>query len=293
VPLPVFLLAAGFGTRLRPLTTHLPKPLLPIGDRPALAHILAAVRPVASRLVANAHHRADDLRAFLERESPDVLPSVEAEILGTAGGLERAGDLLGAGDVLVWNGDIFTDLGATELMAAHTEPALATLAVAPLPAGEGTVGVNAEGCVVRLRKETTMPGEVRGGSFLGVHVVGSGLRKRLPKKGCLVGDVYLPALRRGERLAAFDAGHVVWHDIGTLADYAAANFAWLGSRQAWVSEDAHVAPGVTFQSTLVGRGAEAQGQGALTRCIVWPGARAVAPLEGAVVAPWGVTAFSG
>jgi NDP-sugar pyrophosphorylase family protein len=77
VAIPVFLLAAGLGTRLRPLTDELPKPLLPVGDRPALAHIVARIRPVASRIVANAHHRAGELRAYLAASAPDVLVSEE------------------------------------------------------------------------------------------------------------------------------------------------------------------------------------------------------------------------
>jgi NDP-sugar pyrophosphorylase family protein len=76
----VFLLAAGLGTRLRPLTDWLPKPLLPVGDEPALAHILAQVRALEGPIVANVHHRAADLRAFLG--GTGVLVSEEARILG-------------------------------------------------------------------------------------------------------------------------------------------------------------------------------------------------------------------
>jgi mannose-1-phosphate guanylyltransferase len=225
--IPVFILAAGFGTRLRPLTDTLPKPLLLIGDRPALSHVLDAVRPVATVIVANAHHRAAELRAYVATSAPYVRLSEEPRILGTAGGLRAAGALLGPGAVLVWNGDILSSLDAASLVSSHAaSQARATLAVRPLANGEGNVGMDVDGRIVRLRRETTAPGELRGGAFLGVHVVGQELRDALPEEGCLIGDLYLPALREGQTLRAFEAPDVEWHDIGTLPEYDAARAAW-------------------------------------------------------------------
>jgi mannose-1-phosphate guanylyltransferase len=293
----VFLLAAGLGTRLRPLTDWLPKPLLPVGDRPALEHILPHVRALAGPIVANAHHRAPDLRAFLAASAPDVAVSEEPRILGTAGGLRQAEGLLGSGAVLVWNGDILAALNAGAVASAHadSEAREATLVVSPMPAGEGNVGTDAAGRVVRLRRETVREGEVSGGAFLGVHVVGEGLRARLPQEGCLVGDVYLPALRAGQTLRTFPAKDVGWRDIGTLGDYEAACFAWLRARarRAFVGARAVVSPGVILRECIVGRGATVAGEGRLERCIVWPGAIATAPCASSVVTPWGVVPFKG
>ena len=287
MPLAVFLLAAGLGTRLRPLTTYIPKPLLPVGDRPALAHILDRVRPLGGPLVANAHHLAPDLPAFLAASAPDVRVSEEPTLLGTAGGLRQAARLLGPGDILVWNGDILASLDAEALVAAHeASDAAATLAVRMLNAGEGNVGIDASGKVVRLRRETTTPGEARGGAFLGIHVVGAQLRGGLPAEGCLVGDVYLPVLRAGGTLRAFDVGEVAWDDIGTLEDYAQANASWLRLHapegESFVGEGARVAPGVTLRRSIVGAGACVEGAGSLERCVVWP----VRPSARRAWTPW-------
>src|SRR5512141_1768551 len=90
-------LCAGLGTRLRPLTEERAKPMVPIGDRPALAHVIARVRlALASRVVVNVHHRPEDVRAWAEPEN--IAVSHERELLGTAGGVARAGVLLGEGD---------------------------------------------------------------------------------------------------------------------------------------------------------------------------------------------------
>ena len=298
MPTAVFLLAAGLGTRLRPLTACLPKPLLPIGDRPALEHILGRVRPVGGTVVVNAHHLASELRTFLESSAPNARVSEEARILGTAGGLHAARTLLGSGAVLVWNGDILSSLDPAALVAAHASraDAEATLAMRRLPSGEGNIGLDGTGRVVRLRRETTGPGEILGGSFLGIHVVGERLRERLPEEGCLVGDVYLPALRAGQTLRAFEVDDgVAWHDIGTLKDYADANFAWLAKSggEAFVGEGATVANGVTLRRCIVGRGACIEGEGVLERCIVWPGARVMAPASSVVATTHGLVPLTG
>jgi mannose-1-phosphate guanylyltransferase len=284
--LPVMVLAAGLGTRLRPLTEHCAKPLVPVGDRPALAHVLDSLREAgATRIVVNAHHHATQVRAFVEGfgAGAGVALSEETELLGTAGGIARAAPLLGEGDVLVWNGDILADLDVRSLVAEHKAPSEATLLVQPLPAGRGPVGVDADGRVVRLRKDR-FGDEATGGDFLGIHVLGRRLRARLPASGGLVEDVLVPAMARGEEVRAvlFDAP---WQDIGTVPAYLAANVAWLRERglEQWVGPGARVDPGVVLDASVVGAGAVVSGSGFVVRSVVWPGARAVAPLTDAVV----------
>lgn len=290
------ILAAGLGTRLRPLTDELPKPLLWLGDRPLIAHIAEQLAAGGVRRVAlNKSHLAERFSRELIAAFPvpvDVLH--EPEPFGTAGGLANAAGALGGGDVVLWNGDILIDLDVAALCAAHAERgAGATLAVAPRPAGEGTVGVGARGEVVRLRGER-FGEEAAGGDFVGVHVVGEALRRRLPPRGCMVGDAYLPWLREGRALATF-AAPAVWHDIGTVAAYLAASARWLteSGRESYVGPGAFVAEGVAVTGSVVGAGARVEGEGALRRCVVWPGARATAPLEDAVVTTSGVVARGG
>jgi len=284
--LPAMVLAAGLGTRLRPLTERLAKPLVPVGDRPALAHVLDRLRAAgAPRLVVNVHHHAAQLRAFATSH-PDLAVSEETALLGTAGGVAHARALLGPGDALLWNADILADLDVRALVAAHR--AAATLVVQPLAAGQGSVGLDGRGRVVRLRRER-FADEVSGGEFLGIYVVSEALRARMPQPGGMVEDVLVPALARGEAVDAFFFDGP-WHDIGTLAAYLAANLAWLAAREAgaWVAVGAEVAPGVALEESIVGEGARVEGSGVVRGCVVWPGARAVAPLQGAVVTPDGV-----
>lgn len=279
-------LAAGLGTRLRPLTEHVPKALVPIGDRPALTHAVAAARAAgASPIAVNAFHLADAVAAYAAAQG--LALSRETELLGTAGGLAAARAVLGAvgAPVLVVNADVFfpegVELGA--LVRAHEAARPdATLLVRRPARPLGNVGVDAGGRVVRLRGDAPALSEARSYDFLGVHVVGPALA--LPERGCLVGDVYIPAIARGARLeVVVHAGPAI--DTGTLADYHAANLAWLDARgdRSFVAEGAEVTAEAT--RSVVGRGARVSAP--IERVVVWPGAAVDRPTEGAVVTPFG------
>jgi NDP-sugar pyrophosphorylase family protein len=294
-------LAAGLGTRLSPLSAWVAKPLVPVGDRPALAHVLERARGFGGPMVVNAHHHASQVAAFLEKERHNISISHEKELLGTAGGVHRALDKLGGEDVLVWNADILAPLDVALLRERHERgegvggdgggtgggAARATLVVSAAP-DRGNVGVDARGRVVRLRQETVRAGEVRGVNFLGVQVIGRSLCAWLPPQGGIIEGFYLPLLARDVDVRVWETT-APWHDIGTVASYLAANVAWLKELgvPSWIAHDAKVASGVTLASSVVGEGASITGGGRLDGCVVWPGACALAPLRNAVVTPFG------
>lgn len=286
-------LAAGLGTRLRPLTLELPKPLVWVGDRPVIAHITARLAAAGIEdIVINAHHRADAFtEAALARVPGRLSVVTEVEILGTGGGVANAAPLLGDGDVVVWNGDILAPLDVTALLASHRGGA--TIAVAPRAKGEGTVGVGERGQVVRLRGER-FGDEVAGGDFFGIYVLGGEVRRTLPARGCLLGDGLLPWLRGGREVRTFRAA-LTWDDIGSVEAYLRANRRWLAAegRRSFAGEGAVIGPCVELIDSVVGAGAIVTGAGRLEGCVVWPGARAAAPLSGAVVTAEGRTARAG
>lgn len=282
-------LAAGLGTRLRPLTERLPKPLAPVGDRPQIDHVLGALADArVPRAVVNTHHLGDRFDEAWRRAQPlEVRCSPEAEILGTAGGLRLAAPLLGEGDVLVWNADILAELDVAALLRAHeASGALATLVVSEPISGRGTVGLAQDGSVARLRSFHRAD-DVRGVDYVGIAVVGAELRHTLPEVGCLVGDVLLPTLERGGRVESFALARR-FVDTGTLRSYLDANLGWLEQRglSAWKHRSAVVARSVSLEASLIGERAVVDGVGSLERVVVWPGARATAPLADAVVTPF-------
>lgn len=288
------ILAAGFGTRLRPLTLELPKPVVPVGDRPLLAHIAAACRRAgATRLVANLHHGHDKIVNIINMLSLDIQVEVEPEIRGTAGGVAGARARFEPGEpVLVWNGDILTEASTGRLLAVAREKDAQVLLVSAREGGDGSVGLDDEGGVVRLRGQV-FGREVRSADYIGVMALGPGVVRELPERGCLVGDVALPRLAAGRKL--YTVAHASpWSDLGDLAEYVAANQAWLGARNAWMGEGTVVASGVSLERSILGAGVRVTGSGLLRDVIAWPGAPVHAPLGRAVVLGSGlVVPFAG
>lgn len=280
-------LCAGLGTRLRPLTDELPKPLVPVGDRSILEHALAALNAAGvSELVVNVHHLPDSFECKLAHFSAPVRVLVEREIKGTAGGVAGAREHLQSAPVLVWNGDILSEPPLDALLAS-VEPGQFCFGVAPRPRGEGTVGLDDQGNVVRLRGER-FGTEVQGGDYVGVLALGAAVRDALPERGCLFADSALPLLRAGGTVRSVPVTRP-WTDAGDPPSLLAANLAWLAARglDSFVADGAQIAPGVEVHGSVVGAGARVWGKGLLDRCLICPGASATAPLRRAIVAPSG------
>jgi mannose-1-phosphate guanylyltransferase len=288
------ILAAGFGTRLRPLTLELPKPVVPVGDRPLLAHVAAACRAAGlGRLIANAHHEHEKLRSIIRELSLDIEVMVEAQIRGTAGGVAGARERFEPGAVLIWNGDILTDAPISALLDQARACDAQVLAVSPRPVGQGTVGMNDEGCVVRLRGRV-FGRETRAGDYVGVMALGPGVVAGLPEHGCLMADVALPHLDAGRKVRTVPST-APWSDLGDLPAYVSANFRWLDAHLAarphspllpphsWIAPGVNVPAQIHVEHSVIGAGARVSGTGTLADVIVWPGAAVTAPLSRAVV----------
>lgn len=277
-------LAAGLGSRLRPLTRELPKPLVPVGDRPLLQHIIEALHRAGVRRVSiNAFHLSSRLTQFVDDLSLPGLHlscDVETKLLGTAGGLRG---LTGSAvsPVLVWNADIYAPELPLETLLARA-PVAPLLVVAPARR-DASVGLDHEGRVVRLREER-FGRETVAACYIGIAVLPPAFLATLPEQGCLVADALLPWLRAGMPVSSlwFDG---FWSDGGTADSYLHQNLRWLAQQNlsALVGEGAEVATAVQLEASIVGPRAVVTGHGSLTRCVVWPGARVVAPLRDTVV----------
>jgi len=146
-------LAAGEGTRLRPLTNTVPKVLLPVGGLPLIRHILSWLKSHGIRdVVINLHYLGDRIREELRDGSGlgvDITYSSEETILGTAGGVRRMAAFFD-GPFIVHYGDVLTDFSLTDMVRFHREKqALATLSVLRVsrPRVAGVVEMDADGRV--------------------------------------------------------------------------------------------------------------------------------------------------
>ena len=278
-------LCAGFGTRLRPLTARVPKPLLPFGDRAIVEYAFRALRAagVPAPFVLNVHHLAHEFERRRSEFSSAVRLVHEPEIRGTAGGVAGARAELGAGPALVMIGDIVLEQLPREFVERAAQPGIRLL-VAERASGQGTVGLDDAGRIVRLRGER-FGQETRGAEYLGCATLSAPDVARLPSVGCLIGDVVLPLLRQGTAVDAFSyAGRFVLPG-DDLQSFWASNLAWLDRRGERVSLGANVVvdSGVELDQAVIGEGAKITGRGALERVVAMPGAQVTAPLRSALV----------
>lgn len=171
-------LAAGRGTRLRPLTDTTPKPLLPVAGRPFLDHILEFLRAGGvQEVVLNLHHLGQRIEQHLgdgARFGLRVQYSWEDPILDTGGGIKRAEPFLADAPFVVVNGDSLLELRLAEVVARHRAGgAIATMVVRPDPdaARYGLVELDGADRVRRVTGQPPdAPGPLRPFMFPGVHI---------------------------------------------------------------------------------------------------------------------------
>lgn len=282
-------LCAGFGTRLRPLTDERPKPLVPFGDRTLLEHVLVGLGAQGLLpAVVNSHHLPAVFRSLVADFDGILEVIEEPEIRGTAGGVAGARRVLTRGPVLVTNADVLATVDCRRLLA-RTPPDGLCLAVAPRPAGTGTVGIGEGGRVVRLRGER-FGEELEGGDYVGTLGMGGAVLAGLPAAGCLIGDVALPLVRRGGPLLTMPVEGDLVEPGDSPGAYLAGNLGWLARRGggAFVAAGVRLAPGVELRDSIVGAGAAVEGEGRLERVVAWPGALVRAPLADAIVTTRGL-----
>lgn len=229
-------LAAGFGTRLAPLTHTTPKPLAPVADRPFLDWVLAYLRAAGIReVVINLHHLGHLIEAHVgdgARFGLAVRYSREATILDTAGGIKHAETLLAGEPFLVANGDSLFETDVAALVDFHRRRGgIGTMALRPDPdaAMFGLVEIDDDDRIRRLvgRPEGPAPSPLRGFMFPGMHVLDPAIFRHI-EPGVAAGIVkvtYPKIVAEGLPLyGCVAAGR--WTNIDTPAGLAAANQAF-------------------------------------------------------------------
>lgn len=287
-------LAAGLGTRLRPLTEERPKPAVPFGLRPLACETLDVLaRFGVTEVAINVHHLAEHLPRLLEPHLPAgmrVRYLHEPELLGTGGALANAAEwLCEPGEpVIVMNSDIVFAPDLAAALAHHRAlGAIATMVLRPDVNARrfGAVEIDADGRVRRLlgRPESVETLEER--MFTGVHVLSPRAFGDLPERGCIVQASYRRWVDEGAVVAGWTE-HAPWRDLGTLAAYLDANVAFAGS-EALVDPSATVSTRASLRGAVIGAGAVV-GDVTLERVVVWPDAVVEGDLRDAIVTPQGV-----
>ena len=214
------ILAGGLGTRLRPYTTILPKPLVPVGERPILEHILHRLHFCGVREVdLCVGHLGELIQVYFTQAN--ALPADlelrwhwEEEPLGTAGALRLVPDL--GGTFIAMNGDVLTTLDYRELIEYHHEQEAAlTVAMHGHRVNIDLGVIESEDGLVRNYIEKPA---LRYQVSMGIYVYDERALRHLPDGPCQFPELVLRLLAAGERVAAYQCD-ADWYDIGTVGEY--------------------------------------------------------------------------
>lgn len=272
----VMIMAAGKGTRLRPLTDLLPKPMVPVVNRPALYHTLQLLHRHGLReAVINLHHMPEAITDYLGDGSwlgMQISYSFEPELLGTAGGVMNNADFLGGDTFLVMSGDALTDIDLTGLVAAHRRrTSIATLAVKEVsdPSLYGVVVADDDDRVVGFQEKPPLEEARSRMCNCGIYVFEPDIFSHiLPGQFDDFGRRVFPDLLKEHIPFHIESVSGYWSDVGNLGEYIRGNSDALERLveveipghevrpDVWVEAEALVAPTARVEPPVaIGKGA--------------------------------------
>lgn len=220
-----FILGAGLGTRLRPLTENMPKPLLPIGGRPIITYSMEHLQTIGiQRFIVNTHHCADKYSEAFPQNCWRGIPIIfrhEPVLLDTAGGIKNVEDLIIEEErIIVYNGDVITNMPLSPLLEKHsalkTEVTLALRSNGPLL----NVNIDQNGFICDMRHTLKNPG-IQSCLFAGIYIIETKFLQRL--EAGRVESIVPPLVEMIKENPRSVGGIVIddgyWHDVGTLDEY--------------------------------------------------------------------------
>jgi mannose-1-phosphate guanylyltransferase len=302
-------LAAGLGTRLRPLTYEITKPMVPVLDRPVMEHILDLLdRHRFESVIANLHYFPDSIREYFGER---ISYRFEEELLGTAGGVRACADFFGNEPFLVISGDALTDIDLTAFVERHHETGgVATLAVKKVSDTReyGVVLHDREGRITGFQEKPAPEEALSDLGNCGIYLFDPKIFDYFPKTPFVdwAHDVF-PVLLENDVPFHIHEVREYWNDVGSLAELRQGTFDALGGElhlqvegeeiragvvlgggsslpedieidgSVWIGRDVRIGTGVRLMGPVVlGDGAQL-GEGAQLRSsIVFPGTQ-VAP----------------
>jgi mannose-1-phosphate guanylyltransferase len=240
-------LAAGLGTRLRPLTYEITKPMVPVLDRPVMEHIVELLeRHGFQEVVANLHYFPETISDYFgERLSYRL----EEELLGTAGGVRACADFFGGDAFLVISGDALTDIDLGALAARHRDGGgIATLAVKKVPDTReyGVVLHDREGRITGFQEKPQPDEALSDMGNCGIYVFSPEIFDYFPQRPFAdwAQDIF-PVLLENDVPFHIHEVREYWNDVGSLSELRQGTFDALAGELHLQIEGEEIAPGVT------------------------------------------------
>lgn len=273
-----FILGAGLGTRLRPLTDVFPKPLVPLFHKPlAMWAVEACEAAGCRRFAVNTHHLPEKWVGF--GAGRDVTFFHEPVLLETGGGLKNIGAWIEDGSLLIHNGDIFSSMDLRKLVAAHEASGDEVTMAVRSAGGEKRISLGENGRVEDVRSEVRgLPGTH---VFTGIYCVRKDFLKRIPAGEVIAVIPAFQELVREGKIGAVILDEGEWMDLGDVESYLAAH------RTLALEEPVHpgaiIGEGAVIERSVIGKGARIAAGARVTDCVVWPGACVSGEVTGTVI----------
>ena len=307
-------LAAGLGTRLKPITFEIPKPMVPVLDRPVMAHIVGMLeRQGFDELIANLHYYPDTIRDYFGAR---LEYRFEEELLGTAGGVRNVADFFGDDPVVIVSGDALTDTDLNALVERHRSAGgIATLTVKKVDDTReyGVVIHDPDGRIQGFQEKPDPAEALSDLGNCGIYCFSPAIFDYFPTEPFAdwAQDVF-PALLEGDVPFYVHEIEDYWNDVGSLEELRQGTFDALagalrievsegqvpdgveviGDERVWVGADVRFGEGVRLMGPVViGDGCEVGDGAALRESIVFPGTDVAAGeiLIGAIHGGTGIT----
>lgn len=219
------ILAAGLGTRLRPLSHKIPKPMIPVLGIPMIQHTLNLLKSAGiTEVMINLHHLPGDLKAYLKKQKDFKISfSMEKKLLGTGGGILKAKPFFGNERFFVLNSDFLSDINLEDVLSFHLEKKALVTLVMKIPASSSRydwVSLNKEHRILQFRATEIKPPLIKG-IFTGIHILEPDIFAFFPKGKkifCIVRDVYMNLVERDFPIFGYPFKGA-WHDLGSLDLY--------------------------------------------------------------------------
>jgi mannose-1-phosphate guanylyltransferase len=316
-------LAAGLGTRLRPLTYEITKPMVPVLDRPVMEHIVELLsRHSFDQVIANLHYFPETIREYFGER---ISYHYEQELLGTAGGVRACAEFFGDQPFLVISGDALTDIDLGALAARHAQAGgIATLAVKRVAdtSEYGVVLHDRDGRVTGFQEKPRPEEALSDLGHCGIYMFDPTIFDYFPERPFAdwAKDVF-PTLLENDVPFYIHEVREYWNDVGSLSELRQGTFDALGGElhlqiegeevspgvvvaggsplredtqiegAAWIGHDVQIGAGVRLMGPIVlGDGASVGDRAQLRGSIVFPGTDVAAEsiLIGAIAAHSGI-----
>ncbi len=284
-----FILAAGFGERLRPVTDVFPKPLVPVANLPSICYALSIlVGAGITSVIVNLHYRPDAIREYFRGNRNfglDIMFSYEPEILGTGGGVMKCREMLCEDDFVLLNSDVIMDLDLAALVRRHrarSSPGTVVLYRSPEAVSIGQTGVR-DDRVVDF-KNFLGTGVASGLVYTGAAVLSPAVFRYLEARFSSIVYTGYTGLIRNDRLDYVEHDGI-WLDIGTVASLRDASIrtaetgmprkvaAACGIEFAPVDPDARIAAESVVRNTIIGFGSTVGTGAEIVDSLLLPGSR--------------------